>query len=303
MQLCDCTTEIKIESEIESNTYLKTERKIIMALTKPKTTNTVTANEEISQESVQAVAEQVEQEAVQEQVEETTQKPATEEGVKAVADQEEPATKEVVAKEEAKAPVNNTERTAAATAKFQDSMADAGFEGLQLGGLSFEQIRLPAEGQFLIGQDDEELGQEFDCVIQGSRARYVVRQSDDQDAEMFYSYDPKGLVNAEGTDMADTLQEWADDGYEKPVIKKYLEVTAVMVNATDPDREGMMVNLSIAPASVQKFSGFIAQQQFMKKQQPNEYITRCIVGKKVKKDKTSFFPWAFKNAGAAPDLF
>lgn len=277
-----------------------------MALTKPQTTKTSATNEEaISQEGVQAVAEQVEtQEVVQEQVEESTQAPATEEGVQAVAEQAaDPQPTALEVKQEAKAPANNTERTAAATAKFQDSMAEAGFEGLQLGGLSFEQIRLPAEGQFLIGQDDEELGQEFDCVIQGSRARYVVRQSDDQDAEMFYSYDPKGLVNAEGADMADTLQEWADDGYEKPVIKKYLEVTAVMVNATDPDREGMMVNLSIAPASVQKFSGFIAQQQFMKKQQPNEFITRCIVGKKVKKDKTSFFPWAFKNAGDAPELF
>lgn len=268
-----------------------------MALTKPKTTDTAaTTNEEaISQEGVQGVAqqaEQVEQETFQEQVEETTQEPVTEEGVKAVATQQ-----------EAKAPANNTERTAAAASKFESSMAESGFEGMTLGGLSFEQIRLPAEGQFLIGQDDEELGQEFDCVLQGTRSRYVVRQSDDQDAEMFYSYDPKGLVNAEGVDMAETLQEWADDGYEKPVIKRYIEATAVMVNAADPDREGMMVILSIPPASTQKFAGFIAQQQFMKKQEPNEYITRCVVGKKVKKDKTSFFPWAFKNVGDAPDLF
>lgn len=280
-----------------------------MALAKPKTAaNTATANEELSQEGVQGVAEQAEtQEVVQEQVAETTQEPVTQEGVEAVAEQAaEPEQTTEVATQTASTAVakpSNTERAVAASSKFQDSMAEAGFEGLQLGGLSFEQIRLPGEGQFLIGQEDEELGQEFDCVIQGTRARYVVRQSDDQDAEMFYSYDPAGLVNAEGVDMAETLQEWADDGYEKPVIKKYIEVTAVMVNASNPDREGMMVILSIAPASVQKFSGFIAQQQFMKKQQPSEYVTRCIVGKKVKKDKNSFFPWAFKNVGEAPDLF
>ena len=276
-----------------------------MALTKPKTTNTAAATEEaVSQEGVQAVANQVEQETAQEQVEETTQAQATEEGVQAVAEQaSDPQPTALATQQEAKAPANNTERSKAAASQFESNMAESGFEGLTLGGLSFEQIRLPGEGQFLIGQDDEELGQEFDCVIQGTRSRYVVRQSDDQDAEMFYSYDPKGKVNAEGVDMSETLQEWADDGYEKPVIKRYIEATAVMVNAADPDREGMMVILSIPPASVQKFAGFIAQQQFMKKQQPSEFITRCVVGKKVKKDKTSFFPWAFKNVGEAPDLF
>ena len=284
-----------------------------MALAKPKTTaNTATSNEEVTQEGVQGVAEQTEtQEAVQEQAtapEEATQEEVTQEGAEGVAeqaDEPEQAT-EVATQDESSTAVaksSNTERAVAASSKFQDTMAEAGFEGLQLGGLSFEQIRLPGEGQFLIGQEDEELGQEFDCVIQGTRSRFVVRQSNDEDAEMFYSYDPQGLVNAEGIDMSETLQEWADDGYPKPVIKKYIEVTAVMVNAANPDREGMMVILSIAPASVQKFSGFIAQQQFMKKQQPSEYITRCIVGKKVKKDKTSFFPWSFKNAGSAPDLF
>jgi hypothetical protein len=199
------------------------------------------------------------------------------------------------------AKADNTQRAAAASTKFETEMAESGFEGLTLGGLSFEQIRLPGEGQFLIGQEGEELGQEFDCVVQSTRSRYVVRQSNDSDAEMFYSYDPAGLVNAEGADMSDTLQEWKDDGYEKPVIKRYIEAMAVMVDAGE--REGMMVMLSIAPASVQKFSGFVAQQQFMKGKQPSEYTTRCIVGKKVKKDKNSFFPWIFKNVGEAPELF
>lgn len=186
--------------------------------------------------------------------------------------------------------------------QFESDMAEDGFEGLTLGGLSFEQIKLPGEGQFLIGQDDEELGQEFDCVIQGTRARYVVRQSDDQDAEMFYSYDPNGLTNTEGQDMADTLQEWKEEGFERPVIKKYIEVMAIMIDE-DGDRDRMMVMLSIPPASVQKFSGFLAQQKMMKGAKPNEFITKCVVGKKVKKDKNSFFPWGFRYAGQAPELF
>lgn len=279
-----------------------------MALTKPQTTvaTEAKAEETLSPEGVQSVAEQAEAEdqQVNAKPQAAEESPVTEEGVKATAKQAaDPAPTALATQQAAKPPATNTERTAAAASTFQTTMAEAGFEGLTLGGLSFEQIRLPGEGQFLIGQDDEELGQEFDCVIQGTRSRFVVRQSDDQDAEMFYSYDPEGKVNAEGVDMAETLQEWADDGYEKPVIKRYIEATAVMVNAADPDREGMMVILSIPPASVQKFAGFIAQQQFMKKQQPSEYITRCIVGKKVKKDKNSFFPWQFKNAGPAPELF
>lgn len=295
-----------------------------MALTKPQTTvaTEAKAEENLSPEGVQSVAEQAEAEDQQvnaepQAAEESNESPVTEEGVKGTAKQAaDPAPTELATQQAAKPPATNTERTAAAASTFQNTMAEAGFEGLTLGGLSFEQIRLPGEGQFLIGQDDEELGQEFDCVIQGTRSRFVVRQSDDQDAEMFYSYDEamclksfkswedlKGLKNAEGVDMTETLQEWADDGYEKPVIKRYIETTAIMVNAADPDREGMMVILSIAPASVQKFAGYIAQQQFMKKQQPNEYVTRCIVGKKVKKDKNSFFPWTFKNVGPAPELF
>lgn len=249
-----------------------------MALTKPTTTANTEANvqqEELTQEGVQATAEREAEQPEQHQPSES----------KAVS--EAPAGGQAVA---------------AASSKFEQGMAEQGFEGLTLGGMSFEQIRLPGEGQFLIGQDDVELGKEFDCVIQSTRARYVVRQSDDQDAEMFYSYDPNGRTNTEGKDMSDLLQEWKDDGYEVPEIKKYIEAMAIMVN--DDEREGSMVMLSIPPASTQKLSGFIAQQQFMKRQQPNEYITRCIVGKKVKsKNGSTFFPWTFKNVGEAPELF
>jgi len=249
-----------------------------MALATPKTNTAAqqpeATEEQMTQEGVQAAAEQV-KEAPEERTETT-----------AVAERPEPS-----------APAKAT-----GGSQFEQGMAEDGFDGLTLGGLSFEQIRLPGEGQFLIGQDDEELGKEFDCVIQTTRARYVVRQSDDQDAEMYYSYDPNGRTNTEGVDMADTLQEWKEDGFEKPVIKKYIEAMAIMID-DGGERDRMMVMLSIPPASVQKFSGFVAQQQMMKRQKPNEYVTRCIVGKKVKNGNNSFFPWSFKNAGPAPELF
>lgn len=248
-----------------------------MALTKPQTA----ATESTQPEQVEA-AEEVEQE----QVEEVSQPaPATEQK------------QEVAEAEETKAPV----KSPAAGNQFESSMADEGFEGLTLGGLSFEQIRLPAEGQFVIGQDEEELGKEFNCVIQTTRSRYIVRQSSDQDSEVFYSYDPSGKTNAEGVDMTDTLNEWAAEGYEKPEIKKYLEIMAIMVDEGERDRA--MVMISIPPASVQKVSGFFAQQRMRRRGLPNEYVTTFQVGKKVKVGSNSWFPWSAAHGGEAPELF
>lgn len=219
----------------------------------------------------------------------------------------EPETSTAVATRESSAPAVSKGGSAA-----ESRLAEDGMEGLTVGGMSFDSIKLPGEGQFLIGQDDEELGKSFKCVIQQSRARFVVRQSNDQDAEMFYSYDADQfaktgvITNTEGQDMSETIQEWKEDGYdEAPVIKKYLEVMAIFIdedeNGEPGERDRMMVMLSIPPASVQRFSGFIYQQRMMKKQKQHEFVTECLVGKKVKKDSNSFFPWNFKNAGPAPE--
>lgn len=194
----------------------------------------------------------------------------------------------------------------------ESRLAENGMEGLTVGGMSFDSIKLPSEGQFLIGQDDEELGKSFKCVIQQSRARFIVRQSNDQDAEMFYSYDADQfaktgvITDTEGGDRADEVREWKEDGYdEAPVIKKYLEVMVILIDEDEDgnpgERDRQMAMLSIPPASVQRFSGFIYQNHMMKKLAQHEFVTECIVGKKVKKDSNSFFPWNFKNAGPVPE--
>lgn len=279
-----------------------------MALTKVQTNEQTApseAEEKLTEEGVQATAEQ-QQEAAQDAPEPETKageeqeeaQDAPEPEAKAEED-DRPRPGTAMAERSETAPTANASR---ATDQFETNMADEGFEGLNLGGLSFEQIRLPGEGQFLIGQEDEELGKEFDCVIQKTRSRYVVRQSDDQDADMYYSYDPKGLTMADGEDASDKLAEWREEGYDEPIIKKYIEVMAIMIDEGG-ERDRMMVLLSIPPASVQKFSGFIAQQQLMKGKLPNQFITKCMVGKKVKTGNNTFFPWTFKNAGEAPELF
>lgn len=194
------------------------------------------------------------------------------------------------------------------TSNAEQELAEDGMEGLTIGGLSFEQIRLPGEGQFLIGQDDVELGKSFDCVIQQSRARYIVKQSDEKDAEMFYSYHPQGLTDTEGMDTSEKLKEWKEEGYDAPVIKKYLEVMAIFIDVDEDgnpgERDRAMVMLSLSPTAVQRFSGFIYQMKAMKGLRQNEFVTRCEVGKKVKgSNGENFFPWSFKFGGPAPELF
>lgn len=252
-----------------------------MALTKPNTTTAATSTP-VEEETVAAAPE------VEEQVQGNT--PDKGHVPEATEDKQ-----EVAETTEEKAPAKAT-----GGSKFEEGMAEDGFEGLTLGGLSFEQIRLPGEGQFIIGQEDEEFGKEFNCVIQTTRARYVVRQSSDGDASMFYSYDPNGKTNTEGKDMEDTLQEWSADGYDSPEIKKYLEVMATLTD--EGDREGTMVMLSIPPASLQTFSGHIAQQQFKGRGKPNNYITTCKVGKKRKAGNSTYFPWQFAHGGTATEV-
>lgn len=274
-----------------------------MALTRPTTTAEPTApdaDEQITSEGVKTLADNAPAEAPEEtQAAEETQaeKPPAEEPSA-------PASTEVAQRPAATPPA---ESHATDKARFEHSMADAGFEGLKLGGMSFETIRMPGDGIFIIGQDEQQLGKSFDCVVQRSVNKYVVRQHEGEDADMFYSYDPSGRVNTDGEDMAEKFKEWRIDGYDKPVIKTYLEVMAILLDVDEDGNEGerhrMMVSLSISPASVEKFSGFAAQQQYMKRLLPNQYITRCMVGDKIKGKSNSFYPWVFKNVGPAPELF
>lgn len=270
-----------------------------MALTTAKTRKPATkpAEEEVAQAAEPEQVEEQEEtgapepEQVEEQEEEEVTQP-----------QQEAPRREVAPSKPASPPVQRR------TSNAEQELAEEGMEGLTIGGLSFEQIRLPGEGQFLIGQDDVELGKSFECVIQQSRARYIVKQSDDKDAEMYYSYHPQGLTDSEGMDATEKLKEWKEEGYDTPVIKKYLEVMAIFIDEDEDgnpgERDRAMVMLSLSPTAVQRFSGFIYQMKTMKGMRQNEFVTRCEVGKKVKgSNGENFFPWTFKFGGPAPELF
>lgn len=264
-----------------------------MALTRTNTMKTeevVAAEETLTAEGVSATAQQAEQEAEAPAAQVEADQPVASTPVEAPK-QEAPKQQAVAARPTAASP-------AVANASIEQDMADMGFDGLTIGGMSFDRVKLPSEGVFLYGSDEIDLGKEFNAVIQGSKALYIIRQSDDEDAENYYSYQPDGLIDANGNDRTDTLAEWREEGYEKPVVRRYLEVMVQMhdqdENGNSGERDGAIAMLSIPPASIQRISGYLFQLTKMKGLLPSEVVTTFVVGNKVKKGNNSFFPWNAK---------
>ena len=191
---------------------------------------------------------------------------------------------------------NNTELRKASTSQFLEEQEQAGFEGLDIGAFSFERIRLH-EGKFLMGSEDSEVGKEFNFIALSTRALYIVRQDESQDAEMYYSYCPKGSTNSDGTSAQETLDKWLADGFgEKgnPLdIRRYLEVMAELVDRDD-EYSGTMVSLSIPPSSVQRFSGMAFQAARMHRRSLDQVVISASVGAKAGEGSKAFRPWNFK---------
>lgn len=282
-----------------------------MALAKPNTVKTETAaTEEVKaaapaveeqQAAPEAAAPEVEVEA--EQTPEVAQPEVT--ATKPEPDQVKEEVQKAVQHDAASQPPVVRKPTAPAVSaggSMEQDLADMGMEGLSIGGMSFDRIKLPNEGVFQFGPDEEELGKSFDAVIQNTRAIFIVRQSDEDDAPNYYSYQPDGAQDTNGVDKADTLAEWREDGYEHPSIKRYLEVMVQMhdvdENGNEGERHGLLAMAAIPPASIQRISGVILQMTKMRGLHPSQAVTTFQVGTKVKKGNNTFYPWTakFKHA-------
>lgn len=188
-----------------------------------------------------------------------------------------------------------TARQAAGIQQFQQEQAEQGFEGLEVGAFSFERVKLH-EGRFLKGDNDEDLGTEFEFIAMTSRSSYIVRQGNFQDAEVFYSYSPDGSTLTDGSSSKEITDKWLEDGYgtkDEPLdIRKYLEVMAEIVS--EDHNNGSIVNLNIPPTSLQRFGGtsMIAKARFGA---PNlSYVVlKASVGAKVGEGNKAFRPWNF----------
>lgn len=182
---------------------------------------------------------------------------------------------------------------------FIKEQAEQGFEGLAIDSFSFDRIKLD-DGEFLLGSDEESLGTEFDFRALKSRPIYVVRQSDDKDAESFYSYDPAGQTHTDGNSAKETLDKWKEQGYgdaEHPLdIRQYLEIFALMIGGK---HDGEMVSLSIPPSSRTRFGGKAAEAQMRFGLGTGQVVFKASVGKKVGEGNTAFKPWSFSIVGPA----
>lgn len=180
--------------------------------------------------------------------------------------------------------------------QFLEHQAEQGFEGLELGAFSFDRLILN-NGVFQLGQEKEDIGRSVNFVVMSSRAQYIVsRTDDDNDDNVFYSYSADGSTKSDGTSAQEILDEWKEDGYDKPVIKKYLEVMAEIVD--DPELEGTMVSISLPPTAQQRFGGVVFQAARRFRANPDGVVITAEVGKTVVVGKKSYNPWSFKIARA-----
>lgn len=208
------------------------------------------------------------------------------------------ATNTVVAVQEAKTPAVQTAGGGSLMDVYSENEA-AGFSGLEVDAFSFDRVKLQ-DGEFLMGEATE-LGKSFNFKALATRPIYVVRQSNDQDAEVYYSYDPAGLTLIDGQSAEETLEKWKEDGYGvegNPLdIKRYMEVMAEIV---DGNHDGDIVSLSVPPASYKKFSGLSVIAKMKHNCTLDGVIIEASVGATVKGagDKP-FRPWQFKIARLA----
>jgi hypothetical protein len=177
------------------------------------------------------------------------------------------------------------------SSKVLKELEEDGFEGLDIGFGSFSTVRL--QDQTFSTNDGETLGNTFLCVIHASKTKFLYKAADSNECDDFaYSYDKVTTVT--GNKSIDELTaEWAAKGYHNPVWKKYLDVTAQLV---DPNtRElGNLVILSIPNSSVPRLSGYITTLKIGQGKSVSSVVTQVYPGQKVTSSKKPFYPWAFK---------
>lgn len=257
-------------------------------VTKPSVTRTETQTEAVETQAVQEMAETTVD--VQEILETTVDVVESQVESKAVATQ----TATPAVKREAAHPI-------ASAGNFTAAMAEQGFEGLKLDGFSFPTIVLPGEGFYQLSDNEESnLGKMFVFTPESSRSRYIVKESDDKDAEHFMSYVSNGALKTDGSDATAILRQWAADSGDEnyhPVIKQYLDLVCTLIEA-DPSSEeaqelvGETVMVSIPPTSISRFSGAFARG--LKRGSIGQFDIEASVGRKVKTEGGGFYPWQFK---------
>lgn len=169
--------------------------------------------------------------------------------------------------------------------KFEDQMADQGFEGLEVGFYSYTTVKLATEGRFETGEGTD-LGKTLKVQLMESKRKFVFNNSEDENVAEF-SYDR--IHNTKGELLQPIFDEWEQEGGKK-VEKKYLDVTCAVIEG---ELEGEIVILSVSPSGVAKFTGYLGKLNYAGKDL-REVVTECYVGSKVTTVPKPFYPWAFR---------
>jgi len=171
-----------------------------------------------------------------------------------------------------------------------EALGQAGFEGLEFGYGAFPIVTLQNTGQFETSEGGV-LGSSFNCVLLGSKAKWICKNDQRGDAEdFFYSFDR--VTTLSGDDVQSIINGWKERGWNSE-WKKYLDVQAQMV--TDDEDNGALVMLSIPPTSISRFSGYVATVMGRYQQDITQVVTRCELGEKVTKGRYPFHPWSFSK--------
>lgn len=204
----------------------------------------------------------------------------------------EPEATQEVTVQQSKAVAASPQGSMTAMAGHLDQLEQEGFSDLEVSALSFDRVKLH-EGSFKIGDNEEDLGKNIKFKVMTTRAVYLFSQSDDDDAETFYSYCPNGTTMTDGTSSAERLAEWKADGYE-PVSRAYQEAMVELVDRED-EWEGSVVSLSIPPASRSKFGGVISVGTMRNKCSPADLVISATPSEVIKaKGGQSYRRWNFR---------
>ena len=187
-----------------------------------------------------------------------------------------------------------------ATASAAPNLADAGFEGLDIGARSFPIISLKTEGIFE-DTDGNVYGKSIRCRLINSRAKTAVqgskREGNKDVTEVFFTYD--GVTTSAGRPVYDVEQELLAKGMQ--IARR--EYTDALVTLDDPESEfdGELRILSIAPTSRERLAGKLFALSIQNgwnstqlTENVGDYVLLVECGAKVTKAVQPFYPWSFK---------
>lgn len=187
-----------------------------------------------------------------------------------------------------------TQSTAVAATNPTQALAQAGFEGVELGARSFPIISLKNNTRFE-DTDGVVYGDKIFGYIQSSRIKYVWSAYPRDNKKTIFSYD--GVHSTSGVPVDTLIQKYGAEGFT--MTKREYRDALILMDGNNTEVDGELRILSIPPQSKDRLNGLIQQIMMINRGDPNAVRTTLIsaeVGKIIKAGDNEFAPWVFKIA-------